>query len=104
MLYEAYFTYVLNLIWGKRLVRHAESHRALGSNNHGSRPGRQCTDALLENLLIYEFARLTRTSLITVDDDAKSCYNRIIKTLAMVACMAVGLPLEAATIHNLTHQ
>jgi hypothetical protein len=58
---------------------------------------------LLEKLLIYEHARLTRTSLITVDNDAKSCYDRIIKTLAMTACMAVGLPLAAAIMHNLTH-
>jgi ribonuclease HI len=103
MLYEADFNFVLKLIWGKRLVRHAESNLALGSDNHGSRPGRKCTDALLEKLLIYENARLTRTSLITVDNDAKSCYDRIIKTLAMTACMAVGLPLAAAMMHNLTH-
>jgi hypothetical protein len=73
------------------------------SDNHGSRPGRKCTDALLEKLLIYEHACLTRTSLITVDNDAKSCYDRFIKTLAMTACMAVGLPFAAAIMHNITH-
>jgi hypothetical protein len=103
MLYEADFNFVLKLIWGKRLVRHAESNLALSSDNHGSRPGRKCTDALLEKLLIYENARLTRPSLIAVDNDAKSCYYRIIKSLAMTACMAVGLPLAAAMMHNLTH-
>jgi hypothetical protein len=102
MLYEVDFNFVLKLIWGKRLVRHAESHLALGSENHGSRPGLQCTDTLLEKLPIYEFAHLTRTSLITVDkNDVKLCYGRIIKTLAMIACMAVGLPL--AVMHNITH-
>jgi hypothetical protein len=34
--------------------------------------------------------------------DAKSCYDRIIKTLAMTACVAVGLPFAAAIMHNLT--
>jgi hypothetical protein len=58
----------------------------------------------MEKLLIYEFARLTRTSLITVDNVAKSCYDGIIKTLAMIACMAVGLPLAAAIMHNITHK
>jgi hypothetical protein len=101
MLYQADFNFALKLIWGKRLVRHAESHGALGNDNHGSRP--QATDALLEKLLVYEHARLTRTSLITVDNDAKSCYDRIIKTLAMAACMSAGLPLAAATMQNLTH-
>ena len=103
MLYEADFNFVLKLIWGKRLVRHAEFHKCLGNSNHGSRPGRQTFDALLEKLMVYEIARLSRTSVVTVDNDAKSCYDRIIKTLSMVACMGVGLPQSTAIMHNRTH-
>ena len=103
MLYEADFNFVLKLIFGKRLVRFAESHKCLGNSNHGSRPGRQTFDALLEKLMVYEIARLSRTSVITVDNDAKSCYDRIIKTLSMVACMGVGLPRSVAVMHNKTH-
>jgi hypothetical protein len=40
---------------------------------------------------------------VTVDNDAKSCYDQIIKSLAMIACIAVGLPLLAAVMHNKTH-
>jgi hypothetical protein len=103
MLYEADFKFVLKLIWAKRLVWNAEYHKVLGNSNHGSQPGWQCADTLMEKLLVYEFARLTRTSVITVENDAKSCYDRIIKTLSMVACIAVGLPLLAAVMHNKTH-
>jgi hypothetical protein len=80
MLFEADFNYVLTLMWGKHLVRHGEKHGYFGTENHGSRPGRQTIDALLEKLLIYKFARLSRTSLIAVDNDAKSCNDRIIRT------------------------
>jgi hypothetical protein len=52
---------------------------------------------------MYEYARLTRTSLVTVNNDAKSCYDQIIKSLAMIACIGVGLPLLAAAMHNKTH-
>ena len=52
---------------------------------------------------MYKYARLTRTSLVTVNNDAKSCYDRIIKSLAMIACIGVGLPLMAASMHNKTH-
>jgi hypothetical protein len=39
-----------------------------------------------------------------VDNEIKSCYNRIIKmTLAMKACMVVGLPLMAAMMHSKTN-
>jgi ribonuclease HI len=103
MLYEADFNFALKLVWGKRLIRNAEFYKILGTSNHGSRPGRQCVDALMEKMLVYEFARLSRTSLVTVDNDAKSCYDRIIKSLAMTACIAVGLPLMAAIMHNKTH-
>ena len=103
MLYEADFNYVLKLVWGKKLVQNAEKHQSLGECNHGSRAGRQTHDALLQKLLLYEQARLSRTSLITVDNDAKSCYDRIIKTLGLLACICFGLPLLAAKMHNDTH-
>jgi hypothetical protein len=103
MLYEADFNFVLKLIWGRRLVRHDEVYNCIGEENKGSRSGPQTSDALLEKLLVYEYARLTRTSLVTVDNDAKLCYDQIIKSLAMIACIAVGLPLLAAVMHNKTH-
>jgi ribonuclease HI/exonuclease III len=103
MLYEADFNFVLKLIWGRRLIRHAEKYQCIGTSNHGSRSGRQTIDALMEKLLLYEYARLTRTSLITIDNDAKSCYDRIIRSLAMIACVGVGLPILAAAMHNRTH-
>jgi hypothetical protein len=103
MLYEADFNFVLKLIWSRRLVRHAEVYNCIGKKNKGSRSGCQTSDALLEKLLVYEYARLTRTSLVTVDNDAKLCYDLIIKSLAMIACIAVGLPLLAAVMHNKTH-
>ena len=103
MLFEADFNFMLKVVWGRRLIRHAESNQALGNENHGSRQGRQSQDASLQKALLYAFARLSRTNLVTVDNDAKSCYDRIIKALAMIACIAYGLPLLAAVMHNRTH-
>ena len=59
MLYEADFSYVLKEVWGRRLIRSAEDRSLLGLAQHGSRPGRQCTDAVLEKSLVYEISRLT---------------------------------------------
>jgi len=103
MLFDAQFNFALKLVFGRRMIFHAEDHNVLGTANHGGRPGRQVHDALLEKTLMFEHARLTRTSLITVDNDAKSCYDRIIKAMALLACMAIGLPVEAATMHNKVH-
>ena len=103
MLFDAQFNFALKMVFGRRMIHNAEDCGFFGSENHGSRPGRQVQDALLEKTLMYEHARLTRTSLITVDNDAKSCYDRIIKGLALLACMATGLPQEAAAMHNTVH-
>jgi hypothetical protein len=59
MLYEADFNFVLKLIWGRRLVRHAEFHNCLGDKNHGSHSGRQSPDVLLEKLFVYKYGQLT---------------------------------------------
>ena len=104
MLFEVNFNFALKLTWGCRLVCNAKEHGCLGKSNHGSRSGHQTSDAQMEKLRVYEFARLSRTSLITVDNDAKSCYDRILKTLSMIACIAVGLPLMAAVLHNKTQK
>jgi hypothetical protein len=40
----------------------------------------------------YIYARITRTSLGTTDNDAKSCYNRIICNLAMMVGQYYGVP------------
>lgn len=102
-LFEADFNFVLKLIWGRRLMRFAETHNLLGEDQHGSRAGRRATDACLEKRILYDFTCHTRSSLITVDNDAAGCYDRIIRTLAMVACLSMGLPAPAAEMHNITH-
>jgi hypothetical protein len=47
-LFEADLNFVLKLIWGKRLMRHAEKKCFLGEDQHGSRAGRRATDAVME--------------------------------------------------------
>jgi hypothetical protein len=36
MLYEADFNFTLKLIWGRRLVQHAEQYKVLGDSNHAT--------------------------------------------------------------------
>jgi hypothetical protein len=57
----------------------------------------------MEKILMHDFARITRTNLITTDNDAKACYDRIIRVFAMTDCMSLGLPKTAAVMHNTTH-
>jgi hypothetical protein len=55
----------------------------------------QANDAALEKTLVFEYARVTRTSKITINNDAKLCYDRRIRVFSITACMSVGLPTPA---------
>ena len=102
-LLEADFNFVLKLIWGKRLMHFCEDNKLLSDDNAGSRPGQSAHDPSLVKTLALDITRLSKTCIILVDNDAKGCYNRIIKNLAMVACIANGLPVSAANMHNMIH-
>jgi hypothetical protein len=52
----------------------------------------------------YLYATLTRTGLATMDNDAKSCYDRIICNLAMMISQHYGVPNDAASMQAETLQ
>ena len=52
-------------------------------------------DAALLKALTYEIARYTRTDLATLDNDAKSCYDRIVMSYAMLRFKQLGMPDSA---------
>jgi hypothetical protein len=86
-LFEADHYWLLGVIFGRRMVHGAEKQDHLHEGQWCSRPGRSAHDALLHKILTYEVARMTRTPLATFDNDAKSCYDRII-----VVCQKHGVP------------
>jgi hypothetical protein len=54
----------------------------------------------------YLYSRLTKTNLATMDNDAKSCYDRIISNLAMIISQYYGVShnmasLQATTLKNM---
>jgi hypothetical protein len=55
----------------------------------------------------YLYSRLTRTPLATIDNDAKSCFDRIMCNLGMAVSGYFGIPLsfrqmQATTLKNTT--
>jgi hypothetical protein len=91
-LFEADYNWLLGMIFGRRMVHGAEKQNHLHEGQWGSRPGRSAHDALLHKILTYEIARLTRTPLATFDNDAKSCYDRIVMSFALMLCQKHGVP------------
>jgi hypothetical protein len=74
-LFEADYNWLLGLIFGRRMIHGAEEEQHLHEGQWGSRPG--------------------RSALATFDNDAKSCYDRIIMVFALMLCQKHGVPQSA---------
>jgi hypothetical protein len=103
-LYEADYNLLLKIIWARRLVWHAYNKGKLNASQEGSRPGINAIDVVIQKEMKYLYACLTHTVLATMYNDAKSCYDRIIKDLAMIISQYSGVSLEDASTHAETLQ
>ena len=61
-------------------------------DNGGSRQGKKAIECVCLKQFTYEIATFTRTDLVTFDNDAKSCYDRIVMAYALACCIHLGLP------------
>jgi hypothetical protein len=66
-------------------------------------------DAVMLKLLTYDNSTIYRSNLMTMDNDAKSCYDRILISLTMLASRRLGMPASvarahAATLPNMLHK
>ena len=58
-LYEADIDLFTTVLWGRKLVRHAERQGAMGNDQFGSCPNKSCLDLVTKKILTYTITRLT---------------------------------------------
>ena len=73
-------THTLDIL--QRMLHNANRFHLLHSSQFGSRPGSHALGAVFLKLLSYEICRFTRTPFASFDNDAKSCYDRIVISMA----------------------
>jgi hypothetical protein len=93
-LYEADYNLVLKIIWARKSVWNAEKNNTLHEGQSGSRPNHRAIDVVLRKEMRYMYARMTRTQLGTIDNDAKSCFDRILCNIAMLVSNYNGIPIN----------
>jgi hypothetical protein len=98
-LFEADYNLFLKTMWADRLVQQGERLDQFGESQQGSRKHRKANDAVLLKQLTYDLSRVLKTNLGTFDNDAKSCYDRIINGIAMVAARRLGMPQQPVATH-----
>ena len=97
-LIESDLNLMTGILWGRRLMQHCEQLNELGDDQGGSRNDRKAQDVLLFKHILYSVARLTKTNCSSFDNDAKSCYDRIVMLIASLCSQRVGMDPKACEL------
>jgi hypothetical protein len=97
-LIESDFNLMIGILWGRRMMRAGEDSQAFNEGQGGSRPGRRTQELLLTKHLHYAILRLSRQNGSSFDNDAKSCFDRIVMPVASLAAQQLGMPTKACEV------
>ena len=108
VLYDAEFNRN-NALLGRRLMAQAEHLNQFAPEQYGSRKGMSAIEHGLNKRLTFDLIRQLRLPAAMCSNDAKSCYDRIVHSVATLSMRRMGVP-EAPivsmfnTIQNMKHQ
>lgn len=91
-LYEADYNLINKLIWQRGIVWEAHKNGTLNPSQAGSRPYHTSIETVMSKDNKYMYSSLTKTPMATMDNDAKSCYDRIVASLALLVSHKYGVP------------
>jgi Reverse transcriptase (RNA-dependent DNA polymerase) len=101
-LFEVDYNLILKIMWARRTIWNAYNKQALNSGQAGSKPGSRAIDVVFNKEMKYTYAKLTRTPLATVDNDLKSCFDRILCNVAMMVSRYYGVPTNFCKLQSTT--
>jgi hypothetical protein len=100
-IYEADFNGIIGIKW-KQLLHQSTHNNAIHTGQHGARPGHEATTPVFMEELKNDIAYASRKALINFDNDATSCYDRIIPALASLLGRRHGLHRNIVFVHART--
>ena len=93
-----------NKVMGKTTIECAEKNNLLPKEQCGSNKAHISSHHGANKRLLYDLAHLQRHPIILCSNDAKSCYDRIVHSIASMAMQRLGLPLQPITCMIITIQ
>jgi hypothetical protein len=107
LLFEGDFN-ATNKITGRRMMANAEAHNLIAPEQYGSRKNHTAIAQVLNKVLTYDALRLRRAPGALCSNDAKSCYDHIVHSVAKLAMFRCGIlphqiDLMFSTIQRMHH-
>ena len=100
-IYEADLNLIMAVKW-REFLKAADARGLVNVNQHGARPGCEAASLALSEELRTDIAYSTRRTLVSVDNDASDCFDRMLPSLVSVTNRSYGLPLELSRLHGAT--
>jgi hypothetical protein len=100
-IYEADFNLLIGVKW-RELLHDATQINTLHPGQHGARPGHEATTPVFMEELKTDISYASHKSLINFDNDATSCYDRIITAIASILGRSHGLHRSIVFVHART--
>ena len=100
-LYEVDLNFMMGIKW-KDAIRQSLKDRTLNSAQYGRCPGKDPTTVTLLEELRLDFSQLTRTPFMNFDNEASSCYDRILMPIASLAGRSFGIHRNVIFVHTAT--
>ena len=98
LLFEADFNQN-NKLLGRDMMNHAEQHSCLAPEQYGSRKTLTAIEHALNKRLTFDLLRQQRLPAAWCANDAKSCYDRIVHSVASLCMRRCGV--QAAPVYSM---
>ena len=98
-IYEADLNLLMAVKW-RDLLRSVDAKSWINDNQFGARPGCEASALALYEELRNDIAFSTRRTMASVDNDADSCYDRMIPSLISLNNRAFGMPYQLTHLHG----
>ena len=102
-LYEADYNFILGVKW-RQMLYDSDKAEVLHRGQFGGRPGCEALTPVFMEELKNEISHASRKSLINFDNDAASCYDRIIPALASLIGRKHGIHQNVIYVNARTLQ
>jgi hypothetical protein len=107
-LFEADYNLILSVKWRQQIYA-ADKQQLVNPGQYGSYPGREATSLCLLEELKTDISYCSRKPLINFDNDASSCYDRIIVSLSSLINRKYGqnrhvVMVNASTLRDAKYQ